>query len=69
MNDLLMRSKDFDRGLTPDEQERMKILAKMKFKGAELDPEEEKEMEMLHKKQNKGIGGLTPRQIDILQQL
>jgi len=39
--ELLQKDKDVERNLTPEEQDRMIILAKMLYKGAELDPEEE----------------------------
>ena len=39
--ELLQKDKDVERNLTPEEQDRMIILAKILYKGAELDPEEE----------------------------
>lgn len=47
----------------------MKELVRIKYRGVELEPEEEKELDFLHRKQNHGIGGLTPGQYSILQQL
>jgi len=67
--DLLQRDKDVERNLTHDEQKRMKYLVKMLYRGAELEPEEENELLYLHQKQNRGIGGLTPTQYNILKQL
>jgi hypothetical protein len=39
--ELLQKDKDVERNLTPEEQDRMLILVKMLYKGAELDPEED----------------------------
>ena len=67
--ELLQKDKHVERNLTPEEQDRMLILVKMLYKGAELDPDEENELLRLHRKQNKGIGALTPGQFSILQKL
>ena len=69
MNDLLKRDKGIERNLTPDEEDRMLMLVKMLYRGAELEPEEEKELQMLHKKQNEGIGSLSPTMLSILNML
>lgn len=45
---LLLKDKDVERNLTPDEQQRMKELVRMLYRGAELEPEEEKELHYLH---------------------
>lgn len=50
MNDLLRRDKDVERSLQPEEKDRMMILVKMMYKGAELEPDEEKELLMLHRR-------------------
>lgn len=50
LKDLLRRDKDHERDLTPDEQDRMKELVRILYRGAELEPEEEKELEELHAK-------------------
>ena len=47
---LLRKEKDVERDVTPDEQSRMKELARILYRTAELEPEEEKELEFLHKK-------------------
>ena len=63
---LLQKDKDVERNLTDDEQQRMRELVRMLYRGAELEPEEEKELLYLHQKQNRGIGGLTPGQYSIM---
>ena len=69
LDELLHKEKDHVRDVTPEEAQRMKELARILIRTAELEPEEEKELEFLHAKQNKGIGNLTPKQAAILQGL
>lgn len=66
---LKLEHKEIESKLSPAELLRMKELVMMKFNGAQLEPEEVKELEELHKKQNEGIGGLTPGQLTILYSL
>ena len=60
--DLLSHDKDHEWVIEKDEKNRFKELVRMLIRGAELEPEEEKELFYLHRKQNKGIGNLTPAQ-------
>ena len=45
---LLQKDKDIERNLNDQEQDRMKELVRMLYRGAELEPEEEKELYYLH---------------------
>ena len=45
---LLQKDKDIERNLTEDEQDRMRDLVKMLYRGAELEPDEERELAYLH---------------------
>ena len=58
--ELLSHEKDHEWGMDDNDNNRFRELVRMQIRGAELEPDEEKELFKLHRKQNKGIGSLTP---------